>query len=262
MNLAGIQSAMVRAVSDRTPGRLIDEVRAPAGASAETRLDAYRGIVAGGHLAAVAKAYPVLREVLGDRYFDHLLAEPIARMGSDDRDLNRYGAFLPGMLGTLQREREELTDMPYLADLARLEWAVHESTLAADDPACDWTGFAASPPSAQTGSRLRLSKALRLLTVDWPVDAIWASHRGRPVPDKRRNGSIRLCVYRSGRFDAAVARLAIGDLRLLERIKRGATIAELGGMRNREADHVVRTLMDWIGRGWIAGHDLSVNDVR
>ena len=262
MNLAGTQAAMIRAVSGGAYGRLADEVRPCAGASAEARLGAYRSIVVGGHLAALAKAYPVLRQVLGDRYFDHLLEGLVTRLGSDERDLNRYGAFLPGTRDTLQREREELADMPYLADLARLEWAVHESTLSRDDPTCDWQGFAAPPPAARSGSTLILSDALRLLTVDWPVDTIWASHRGRPAQDKRRKGSIRLCVYRSGRFDAEVARITGADLRLLERIGRGARIAELESSRNRQADNVVRTIMVWIGRGWIAGYDLGREDVR
>ena len=69
MSLATIHAAMIDSVRGGRPGGLVEEIRATKTVSAAARLRAYRDVVVGGHLAALAKAYPVLREVLGGHYF-------------------------------------------------------------------------------------------------------------------------------------------------------------------------------------------------
>jgi hypothetical protein len=108
---------------------LFASVRAHRNASADERLDAYRANIKGAHLQALDQAYPVLREVLGPRYWRQLLEAELPVYASSSPDLNAYGDFMPELLREAQRQRPELRDLPYLEALATLEWQVHRARL-------------------------------------------------------------------------------------------------------------------------------------
>ncbi|MFX9866817.1 DNA-binding domain-containing protein, partial [Acinetobacter baumannii] len=88
----------------------------------------YRATSIANATAALRLAYPVCRLITGDDYFDALARRYRAACPSRDGDLNRYGdrfaAFLDGF--------EPVRALPYLPDVARLEWSVHVATMAAD----------------------------------------------------------------------------------------------------------------------------------
>ena len=91
-------------------------------------LSAYRAN-AGAHAErALAAAYPTLQLLLGDESFAalaraHWQADPPLR-----GDLAQWGAGLPAFIA----DDAQLASEPYLADMARLDWAVHQAEQAAD----------------------------------------------------------------------------------------------------------------------------------
>ena len=70
----------------------------------------------------------------------------------------------------------QLADEPYLADVARVDWAVHTIEQAADvdPPAAGLALLAEHDPMAL---RLRLRPGLTLVSSRWPVVTIWQAHR-------------------------------------------------------------------------------------
>ena len=133
MNLAAIQAALVSAATgrDEADPALLSSVRAHRNAPASERLAAYRANVKGAHLQALDQSFPVLREVLGPRYWRQLLEAELPVYASPSPDLNCYGDFMPELLREAQRRRPELHDLPYLEALATLEWQVHRARFAA-----------------------------------------------------------------------------------------------------------------------------------
>jgi hypothetical protein len=202
MNLAAVQAALVSAATgrDAPDAALLACVRAHRNASADERLDAYRANIKGAHLQALDQAYPVLREVLGPRYWRQLLEAKLPVYASSSPDLNAYGDFMPELLREAQRQRPELRDLPYLEALATLEWQVHRARFAADDAVFDWDAFASLPEDVQASARLLRSNALALLQLDYPVDAIWISHNGLDAGEDDDAGDSYCCVHRAGRF--------------------------------------------------------------
>ena len=167
MSLAAVQAALVSAATgrDAPDAALLASVRAHRNASADERLAAYRANIKGAHLQALDQAYPVLREVLGPRYWRQLLEAELPFYGSPSPDLNGYGDFIPALLREAQPRRPELGDLPYLESLATLEWQVHRARLAADDDVFDWEAFAMLPGERQAQARVLRSKALSLLAL-------------------------------------------------------------------------------------------------
>lgn len=251
MNLAELQARMLEAVTqteDTDPG--LDSLIPPArGIRPETRLDAYRSNIRGAHLEALDAAYPVIREVLGPRYWRQLLAQEIPAFGSRSPDLHEYGDFLPERLDRARKSRKELTDFGYLGELAQLEWQVHLARFEAPDPDFDWAAFQALESDHQMRVRFTLSHALHLMRFSQPVDALWHSHQEND-PVLPPQSPITCCVHRLKSFDVTVTRLSGSEHELLEALGEGQCLEALPA---GDSQATVQTLFGWIQCGWISG---------
>jgi hypothetical protein len=169
----------------------------------------YRGNVHGNWTGALAGAYPVVRRIVGEDYFDALARRYARAHPSASGDLNDYGAAFALFLA----QDADLQDLPYLADVARLEWLAHRAYYAADP----------APFDPARAAEARLAPACSLLTAEWPVAAIWNAHQpsGEPRSVDLRSGAERALVCRP-RWHAQVLALGAGDYRFLERLRAGA----------------------------------------
>src|SRR5690606_30106135 len=77
------------------------------------------------------------------------------------------------------------SSLPYLADVARLEWAMNAAYHARTEPPIDPALLASGDAAILARSTLLLQPSLHLVTSPYPVDAIWranqAGHDGAGV---------------------------------------------------------------------------------
>ncbi|MCO5401625.1 DNA-binding domain-containing protein [Ralstonia soli] len=124
---------------------------------------------------ALAAAYPVCRTLVGEDCFDALVRDTLAVQTSTSPNLHRYGDALPTVIA-----QSPLADsVPYLADVARLEWCVHWAHYAPDaDVEALNTGtlgdMLARPADA---IRAGLVDSARCVASSWPVASIWRAHQ-------------------------------------------------------------------------------------
>lgn len=144
------------------------------------RLGIYRGNLAANWRRALSNAYPVLRQLVGDDFFDGLARVYGRAHPSGDPDLNRFGAALPAFLEGFA----PAAGYPYLPDVARLEWLVHEAHYAPDAAPDAATDAAAQVPALDgvdperfEASRARLHPALRLHASPWATPDLWLAHQ-------------------------------------------------------------------------------------
>lgn len=95
-------------------------------------LNAYRANAHAGAGRALRAAYPVLALMLGDESFDSLACALWHRHLPRCGDWGQWGRELPGFV----QAAGQLANVPYLADVARVEWAMH-AIATAPDPAPD-----------------------------------------------------------------------------------------------------------------------------
>jgi uncharacterized protein len=169
----------------------------------------YRGNVFGNWSGALAGAYPAVRRIVGEDYFDALARRYAAAYPSASGDLNEYGQAFARFLG----EDADVQDLRYLPDVARLEWLAHRAYFAADP----------SPFDPARADEARLSPACGLLASDWPVATIWNAHQpdGDPRSVDLGAGGELVLVCRP-RWRAEVLALGTGDFRFFERLFAGA----------------------------------------
>lgn len=172
-DLRTLQSAFAGVLAAPTLPAVPDGVFAGARPALADRLALYRGNVAANARKALAAAYPIIGKLVGEAFFDGLAREFARHAPSKAGDLNVFGEGFAGFLATFPPARE----LPYLPDVARLEWAIHRAYYAADAEPLDPARLAQVPPEAQGSLRLRLHPACALLASPWPLARIWEVHR-------------------------------------------------------------------------------------
>ena len=177
---------------------------------------------------ALAATYPVVQRLVGEAFFREAARQYVLAHPSASGDLNDYGApfavFLAGY--------PHAAGLPYLPDVARLEWACHESYGAADAPAFDLASLARVRAIDQSRIRFELHPCVRLLHSVHPVSELWhANQPGRDGTPRRIDGEDHVIVHRRQGV-VAVASVDASLWRLLATFAHGETLgtaAEVAG---------------------------------
>ncbi len=163
---------------------------------AAARLAIYRGNVIGTLTGALRLTYPAIERLVGAEFFDAACASFVVASPPDSPDLYEYGAGFAAFLEGLAPARA----LPYLADVARLEWAVTRALHAPLVPPMEAAVLASVP--AADGLRFLPHPSLSLLDLAHPAPEIWeAVLTEAPEARADRLGAIDL--------DAGGARLAV-----------------------------------------------------
>ncbi len=120
---------------------------------------------------ALGATYPVVRALVGDDSFAALARAFWHRHPPQRGDLAWWGGDLPAFLAN----DPQLADVPYLADVAEVEWALHRASGATDakaDPA-SFALLTALDPGEQT---LRLASGTAVVHSLWPVASLVTAH--------------------------------------------------------------------------------------
>ncbi|MEO1264210.1 MAG: DNA-binding domain-containing protein [Pseudomonadota bacterium] len=159
----------------RTPGADTPSSVAPtrAGNRADRRFDVYRNNHMSSLIDALAARFDVTRQLVGDDFFRSLAREHIREAPPASPILMHYGAGLADHIARFA----PADDLPFLADLARLEWAIGESYHAADADPLGVEALGNIPMEQAGAARVAVHPSLRLIRSQWPVFSIWAAHQ-------------------------------------------------------------------------------------
>jgi len=195
------------------------------GIAGERRLHVYRNNVVASLGAALAAVYPVTMRLVGVAFFRALARAYVVRHPSSSANLHAFGGCLPGFIAA----QPALATLPYLADVAALEWAMHEVYHEADEERLDVKALARVQVDAQPRVRLHLQLATRFVASPFPVLAIWRAHRDAAddddvAPVSLADGGVSILVARSD-FEVELRVLAAGEDRFLRALAQGLPLA-------------------------------------
>lgn len=195
------------------PGAMTEEI------AAADRLSIHRNNVMGSLVEVLADTFPAVARQCGEGNFEAAAAAFVRAAPPDRAQLSHYGAGFADFLAGFEPARR---DLPFLPDLARLEWAMNEAYFAAEAFPLDADGLGALPPERLGDLRLAPHPATRLVEAEWPVYRLW------------REGSDDASLPGDGRFvlvvrpEAVVEVLPIGagDRALVATLSAGGTLGE------------------------------------
>jgi Putative DNA-binding domain len=137
--------------------------------AAKVRLGVYRNNVLGNLTAALGLAFPAVARLVGPAFFAAAAERFIVSAPPRGADLYEYGDNFPGFIDAF----EPAGGLPYLADVARLEWAVGRALHTPFAPSLEPAALIALSPAVQANLRFEPHPSLSLLALSHPTRAIW-----------------------------------------------------------------------------------------
>ena len=221
------------------------------------RFGIYRGNTRANAAKALGAAYPVIDKIVGAEFFSGLAREYKSRFPSVNGDLNEYGASFPAFLADFP----PAVEMPYLADVARLEWQVHRAHYAADSAPFDPARLASVPPERQLQLRPRPHPACHIQHSAYPLARLWQVHQdtftGEFEVDFSR-GPTHVLVFRP-RFRVEVVQIGDAEAAFLAAALEGETLeTALAAAQARDASFDLgRSLSEWVKSSVIVDFKLN-----
>lgn len=188
------------------------------------RLQVYRNNTRLSLTGALKAVYPVIERLVGEGFFAYAAAQYIARYPSRSGDLHEFGNAFATFLETFAPAAE----LPYLPDVARLEWAYHEVFHAACHAPLNVLTLAALPTERQGELRFQLHPAARLLKSSFPILRIWQSNQDDAAGDSivdLNEGGMQWLVFRHETLEIEFQPLSAGAFHLLSALSENRDFA-------------------------------------
>ena len=220
-SLPELQRGFVAATMFGDNGALADLGIVAGALDPAARIAIYRNNALGNYRKALAATYPVVQRLAGIVFFNAAIDAFVRAHPSPRGDLNRYGGELARFLATYSPAQE----LPYLPDVARLEWAIDQANIAADAPSFDPAALRSVPEDMLGELRFVLHPSAQFVVSAYPIFHIWQVNQPGHAEDDRVDlgeGSDALLVRRAA-DDIVIERLAAGE---------HAFLAALAGNRN------------------------------
>ncbi|SMC29827.1 hypothetical protein SAMN02745857_04168 [Andreprevotia lacus DSM 23236] len=199
------------------------------------RIAVYRNNARLNRIDALPAAFPTVAALVGDDYFRALAREYVKTTPALSANLHDDGAGLAGFIAGFAPAR----DLPYLADVARLDWAMHRAYYADDVAALDPQRLAALDGDGFMRGRLRLHPAVALVqSTDWPIADILAMHQGGPDAALAAGGQAVL-VWRSR---AGVQHTRLDDVHWLAALLAGQAVGDALALAHTDPNPVLARL--------------------
>lgn len=223
------------------------------GALATRGLAAYRNTARANLHNALRGVYPVVERLVGKGFFILAAEKHIDSVPSASGDLNRYGAEFPAFLRSFQ----PAATLPYLADVAALEWACHEVHGAPEATPDSFDHLTTVAPEDYGRLVPRLHPAVRLLKSPYPILDIWRKNQSSYEGDcsvSLSQGSDALLVHRTS-TEIEIERLDPAEWHLLLQSSRGICLEQaLAGLPDPVPDpDLAALLMRHFGTGVLIG---------
>ncbi|MDR3385619.1 MAG: DNA-binding domain-containing protein [Rudaea sp.] len=212
------------------------------------RIALYRGNITAAWEKALSNAYPVVRCLVGKEFFAALARAYGGSHSSTCGDLNEFGE----QFSTFVRTFEHTQSLPYLFDVAALEWRVHRAHYAADADSMPRTRIATLTPEQLLGTQFRLRPGCAWIESRYPIASLWLAHQPSAtveLPNRLDHPETALVVR--SRWRVTVVESNAGEIAALEQLSRGADVdgAIDAATRLGAPFDLTRALVRWLDLG-------------
>lgn len=191
--------------------------------------------------------YPVCGKLVGETFFLAMTERYIQITPSLSPDLAEYGETFSEFIQRFQPAES----LPYLADVARLEWGIHRLFYARDDSPFDLSELVVELTAGNPDLVFHLPYDSVLLSSSYPIHQIWKIHQSMDseletfyLPDK--NNVFYLFIFRRD-LDIQIDELKREEWQILNWINSQFTLGQISEQTSLEP------LTPILTRGWIRG---------
>jgi hypothetical protein len=197
-------------------------VMGPHGKAPVKRYNIYRNNVTVSLIDALAAVYPAVQRITGVEFFRAMARFHVRATPPTSPLLFEYGREFPAFIESY----EYAQDMPWLADVARIERGWLNAYHAADAPPLPGASLAQVPPDRLGGIVFRVHPATQIVRSAYPAVAIFAMNRvDSPVTSLKSSAAEDALVTRPD-MDVEVRLLPPGNATFLSSLIDGETLAK------------------------------------
>ncbi len=224
------QAAFARAVLD-VDQPVPEGVRSHLRTRPLKRFGVYRNNILMSLTGVLQGRFPVVSRLLGDEFFCAAARAYVSLSPPVSPVLMRYGATFADFLDNF----EPVDDLPYLGDVARLEWAWSQAYHAADQRPLGVEAFQQVPPGRAENLIVAFHPSVHLVRSRFPVVTIVSAHSGDEEPediDAGSGGEDALVVR--PRLSVEIRRLPAGGAAFIADLAGGRTLGQAALAASRE----------------------------
>jgi hypothetical protein len=212
-------------------------------------LAAYRNNVRFNRTDALTEAFPTVHALVGNDYFDGLARAYVQTTPARHADLHREGETFPDFIADFEPAR----DLPYLPDVARLDWARHRAYFADDIHPTDLSALATLSPAAHGSLRLVTAPGLACVASPWPIWSIWGAHHDQCTFPRLDQGGETALVWRDRAMVVQTTAIEPDMASVLLASRDGQPLAALDALGDSTTQGLAQRLITWWQSGVVWG---------
>lgn len=231
-NLMACQHQLFKAMTDLKNGKIFlkqhdatNLLKPTATLSEDQQLIIYQNSIKMARMGLLADTYTVCRRLTGEDFFQAMTEIYVCQTPSYQADIHAYGASFSTFIADFQ----PAACLPYLADVAALEWAYTQALLSADQEPSQPDLLQNLTESQQSSLKITLPEGSSLIISPYPIVQIWSLHQENfpeNVEINWNDGDIKILVWRQG-MDVRMDLLSDAEWYLLTCLKKEPTLATL-----------------------------------
>lgn len=149
-------------------------------------LSVYKNNLKANAKRALAITYPSIKAIIGDENFTHATVQYLQEFLKTSADWGQWGEHLADYL-----EQQSLVEsLPYLPDMARLDWALHQAYRAKNNES-NLNSFYLLEQDDSANLRFELASGLFVISSPFPIVAIRHYFKHQPIFDQ---GAFDACI--------------------------------------------------------------------
>lgn len=222
---------------------------APQAVADPRRFAVYRNNVFVGLIDAIAATYPAVLALVGEEFFRAAAREFVMQHPPESPILIAHGGLFPEWIEAFP----PAASVPYLGDVARLEWAWNRGYNAADADPMDAAKLTDLPPEQIVASCVTLHPSFATVASPYPVVSLWAqaTRRVEPVELDLSKPENALIVRPHEVVD--VRAISPVMMAFLQALAGGATIGEASEVPEADQDLISECLIGLFQLGLAVG---------
>jgi hypothetical protein len=194
-------------------------------AQAKRRFAVHRNNVVAGLVKALEARFPAVRKIVGGDFFVAMARAFVTARPPRSPVLASFGDEFAGFIGAF----EPAGELPYLADVARLEAARTRAYHAADAMPVGAGDLAMFEADAISGLRIDLHPSLQIVRSKHPIVTIWAMNSGERALAPPATWTAEDALIVRPRLDVEVRLLPPGGAAFLRALAQGRSLGEAAG---------------------------------
>ncbi|MCK5432550.1 MAG: putative DNA-binding domain-containing protein [Gammaproteobacteria bacterium] len=237
---------------NHTTSKLGHYINETEGLSSIDHFNIYKGSITASLNRTLREIYPVCNRLTGDNFFNAMGKEYMRNTPSRSADLANYGEDFQSFIANFKHTE----NLPYLPDVARLEWAWHRAFNAADESGIDLAALGKVSEADKPHIVFYLPTSASLIASEFPIHHIWQVNQPDFKGDDQVDldeGGIKLLVWRED-YTMRIDPLDDVEWSILNEIETGNTFDTVCShlCRHDPAPDIENILPALVQRGWIA----------